>query len=93
MLKESGVIELTDRENAQDSKYAFLHNDDSDERLSRPFTYKNNLIEAIKDHPGSKGCVQIQNFSTVNSVTPNRFENFLNIAKNAGYTIYKVEKL
>lgn len=51
-----------------------------------------NVVEEIQKHPKSKSSLPIQEFSS-KSVTEQRFSEFVRLAKDAGYTIYKVMEL
>ena len=50
------------------------------------------LFNKIKNDPDMEENMTIQQFSS-ESVTSERFKAFIEIVKNTGYTIYKVEKL
>ncbi len=50
------------------------------------------MIKKIKADLNTKENMAIQPFSS-ESVTSERFEAFIKIARNTGYTIYKDEKL
>lgn len=80
---------LIEKENAQNEQYIFQHNNG---RFSEVITYRKHLINKIKADLNAQGNMAIQTFSS-ESVISERFEAFIRIAKNAGYTIYKVEKL
>ena len=80
---------LIENENAPNEQYIFQHNND---RFSEVITYRKHLINKIKADPNAKENRAIQTFSS-ESVTSERFEAFIRIARNAVYTIYKVEKL
>ena len=51
-----------------------------------------NVVEEIQKHPKSNNSLPIQEFSS-KSVTEQRFSEFVRLAKDAGYTIYKVMEL
>ena len=79
----------TELENAKNEKYVFQYDGGC---LSKVITYRSNLIKSIQAHSGSKNNESIKNFST-KSVTSERFETFIEIARNAGFTVYQVRKL
>lgn len=76
-------------ENSKNNQYVFRY---ADGNLSKVITYKKYLIEEIKDHPNAKNNFDIQSFSS-ESVTDNKFERFITIAKNAGFTVYEIKEL
>lgn len=78
-----------DKEYAKNEQYIFQHNNG---RFSVAITYRKHLINKIKADPNAKENMAIQTFSS-ESVTSEKFEAFIRIAKAAGYTIYKVVKL
>ena len=78
-----------EKENAKNEQYIFRYKSGC---FSEVITYRKYLIESIKSHPMAIKNEEVQNFSS-KSVTSERFEAFIRIARNAGYTIYKVEKL
>lgn len=80
---------LIEKENAKNEQYIFQHTNDC---FSEVITYRKHLINKIKADPHAQENIGIQSFSA-ESVTSERFEAFIRIARNAGYTIYKVEKL
>ena len=80
---------LTEKENAKNEQYIFQHNGGC---FSEVITYKKHLIKRIKADINSKENIEIQTFSSEN-VTGEKLEAFMRIAKDAGYTIYKVIKL
>ena len=70
-------------------QYIFKYQDCS---FSDVITYKNNLVDEIKFDQHSKNIEALQNFSS-KKVTDGKFKEFIQMAKDAGYHIYKVEKL
>lgn len=60
--------------------------------FSEVITYKKHLVNKIKSDLNAKENAAIQTFSSEN-VTGKKLEAFIRIAKDAGYTIYKVTKL
>lgn len=81
---------MTNNENAKNDMYAFSY---GDEGLRGIITYRKNLIEKIQNHNAENVVNEkIKSFPS-NSVTGDAFEKFVSIAKEAGYTICKVEKL
>lgn len=77
------------KENAKNEQYIFQYRHG---HFSEVITYRKHLINMIKDDPNAKGNTEIQSFSS-ESVTIEKFEAFIITANNAGYVIYKVEKL
>lgn len=77
------------KENAKNEQYIFQYRQG---HFSEVITYRKHLINMIKDDPNAKGNTEIQSFSS-ESVTIEKFEAFIRTANNAGYVIYKVEKL
>lgn len=78
----------TKDENAN-PKYIFRHKDGF---FSEVITYKTNLVQEIQKDENAKENAAIQTFRT-KSVTDAQLERFIRIAKEAGYTIYKVMEL
>lgn len=58
--------------------------------FSEVITYRKYLIKKIKADLNTKENMAIQTFST-ERITSDKLEAFIQIAKDAGYTIYKVE--
>ncbi len=79
----------TETENLKSNQYIFKYNN---EAFSQTITYMKNVVEEIHKHPKSKSSLPIQKFSS-ESVTEQRFSEFVRLAKDAGYTIYKVMEL
>lgn len=79
----------TETENLKSNQYIFKYNN---EAFSQTITYMKNVVEEIHKHPKSKSDLPIQKFSS-ESVTEQRFSEFVRLAKDAGYTIYKVMEL
>ena len=78
-----------EQENAKNAQYIYQYKCGC---LSEVITYKKYLINKIKDDLNPKSNTAIQAFSS-EGVTSGKFETFVQIASDAGYTIYKVEKL
>ncbi len=78
-----------ERENAKNAQYIYQYKGGC---FSEVITYKKHLINKIKCDSNTKGNGAIHAFLPEN-VTDKKFEAFVQIASNAGYTIYKVEKL
>lgn len=78
-----------EQENAKNEQYIFQYKGDY---FSEVITYRKHLINKIKTNSNAIENTAIQTFSS-ESVTNTRFESFVLIASDAGYTIYKVEKL
>lgn len=78
-----------EQENAKNEQYIFQYKGDY---CSEVITYRKHLINKIKTNSNAIENMAIQTFSS-ESVTNTRFESFVRIASDAGYTIYKVEKL
>lgn len=76
-------------ENSKNNQYVFKY---KDEPLSEVITYRKYVVKKIQEHEKSKSKSDIQTFSC-ESVSDERFSRFIRIAKDAGYTIYKVMKL
>lgn len=76
-------------ENSNNNLYIYRH---ADGNISEVITYRKYLIEEIKKHPSAKDNMEIQSFSP-ESVTNDKFEKFISIAKNARFTIYQVNEL
>ena len=79
----------TETENLKSNQYIFKYNN---EAFSQTITYMKNVVEEIHKHPKSKSSLPIQEFSS-KSETEQRFSEFDRLAKDAGYTIYKVMEL
>ena len=79
----------TENENANNSRYLIRHIETEDNDI---VTYKSNVIRNIKSMTSSDENLEIQNFSE-NSITDSKFERFVNLAKAAGYKIYKITEL
>lgn len=79
---------MVKNENSKNLQYVFQYKNDG---LSEVITYKVHLINSIKADPNARENAAIQSFPS-GSVTDQRFERFVQVAKDAGYTIYKVEK-
>lgn len=79
----------TETENLKSNQYIFKYNN---EAFSQTITYMKNVVEEIHKHPKSKSSLPIQEFSS-KSVTEQRFSEFVRLAKDTGYTIYKVMEL
>lgn len=79
----------TEQENAKNAQYIYQYKGGC---FSKVITYKKYLIRKIKDDLNAKSNTAIQAFSS-EGVTSGKFETFVQIASDAGYTIYKVEKL
>mgnify|MGYP006949501058 FL=1 len=79
---------MVKKENSKNLQYVFQYKNDG---LSEVITYKVHLINSIKADPNARKNAAIQSFPS-GSVTDQRFERFVQVAKDAGYTIYKVEK-
>ena len=80
---------MVEKENAKNEQYIFQYGDSC---FSDVITYRKHLINSIKGDLRAKNDVAIQAYPS-ESVTDKRFEAFIKIAKEAGYTIYKVVKL
>lgn len=80
---------MVEKENAKNEQYIFQYGDSC---FSDVITYRKHLINRIKGDLRAKNDVAIQAYPS-ESVTDKRFEAFIKIAKEAGYTIYKVVKL
>lgn len=80
---------MVERENAKNEQYVFQYGNNS---FSEVITYRKHLINSIKADPNAKDNTAIQSFSS-ESVTSTKLGTFIQIAKDAGYTIYKVEQL
>ena len=80
---------LIEKENAKNEQYIFQYHNGC---FSEVITYKKHLINKIKNDLNAKDSVEIQNFFSEN-VTDKKLEAFIKIAKDAGYTIYKVTRL
>lgn len=78
----------TDKEKSKQSQYIFVH----EEKSSKVITYKTNLVKELQEDKNAKDIKKIQDFDTKN-VTDYRFEDFIKIAKDAGYKIYSVREL
>lgn len=78
----------TDFEIANNNQYIFQYRGNT----SRVITYRSNLIKSIQAHTGSENNESIKSFST-KSVTWEKFERFVEIARSAGFTVYQVRKL
>lgn len=79
----------TEKENSKNEQYIFNY---ENECFSDVITYMNNLVNKIKEDSNAKENAEIQAFPS-EKVTGEKFEKFIKIAKAAGYTVYKVEKL
>lgn len=79
----------TETEGSKNNQYIFKYNN---EAFSQTITYMKNVVEEIQKHQKSKSDLLIQKFSS-ESVTEQRFSEFVRLAKDAGYTIYKVMEL
>lgn len=79
----------TENENANNSRYLIRHIETEGNDI---VTYKSNVIRNIKSMLSSNENLEIQNFSE-NSITDSKFEIFVNLAKEAGYKIYKITEL
>lgn len=78
-----------EKENAKNEQYIFQYKCGC---FGEVITYRKHLINKIKADPNAKENTTLQTFSS-ESVTSEKFEVFLRIAKDAGYNIYKVTKL
>ena len=78
-----------ERETVKNSQYIYKYKGNS---FSNVITYKKHLINKIKGDPNTKENKEVQKFSA-ESVTDEKFATFVRIASDAGYTIYKVERL
>lgn len=85
----------TENENARSHWYVFQY---ANERLSEIITYRNNLIQKVQTDVQTKGdipadvSVELQHCSN-QSVTDDKFERFVNLAKRANYRIFQVFQL
>lgn len=79
----------TKEENAPENQYIFRYKSGP---FSEVITYRKSLIEEMKKDANALENQAIQNFSS-SSVTSDRLEAFAEIARSAGYSIYKVQKL
>ncbi len=79
----------TDREDSLNNQYIFRFENDC---FSEVITYRKNLIEQIKKHSSVKENIEIQNFSS-KGITYAKFNRFVRLAKEVGFTIYKVRIL
>ncbi len=80
---------MVEKENAKNEQYIFQYGNSC---FSDVITYRKHLINRIKSDSKAKNDVVIQAYPS-ESVTDKKFETFIKIAKEAGYTIYKVVKL
>lgn len=80
---------LVEKENAKNGQYIFQYKSGC---FSEVITYRKHLINKIKADLNTQENMAIQTFSS-EGVTSGKFETFVQIASDAGYTIYKVEKL
>lgn len=79
---------LIEKENANNEQYIFQYGNSC---FSEIITYRKHLINKIKADLNAKENMAIQTFSS-ESVTCDKLRAFIQIAKDAGYSIYKVEK-
>lgn len=80
---------LIEKENAKNEHHIFRYKNGC---FSDLITYRKYLINKTKADPDAKENTAIQTFSS-ERITSEKLEAFIQIAKDAGYTIYKVEKL
>ena len=73
----------------KNNQYVFKY---KDEPLSEVITYRKYVVKKIQEHEKLKSNSDIQTFSC-ESVSDERFSRFIRLAKDAGYTIYKVMEL
>lgn len=78
-----------ERENAKNEQYIYRYKNGC---FSEVITYRKHLINKIKADLNTQENMGLQTFSS-ESVTREKLEAFIQVAKDAGYTIYKVEKL
>ena len=79
----------TRNENARNEQYIFKYKDNP---IKEVITYRKNVIQGIQRDVNAANISAIQEFSA-ESVTDARLEAFAEIAREAGYTIYKVEEI
>lgn len=79
----------TKKESSKNNKYAYNYENGN---LSKVITYRNNLIEEIKNDKNFKDEAEIQNFN-YSSVTENVFSNFVEISKKVDIRIYELIEL
>ena len=80
---------MIEKENAKNEQYIFRYKCGC---FSEIITYRKYLINKIKADPNAKENTEIQTFSS-ESVTSEKLEAFIQVAKNAGYNIYKIAQL
>lgn len=73
---------LIEHENAKNEQYIFQYKNGC---FSEVITYRKHLINKIKADLNTQENMAIQTFSS-ESVTSERFEAFIRIARNAGYS-------
>lgn len=78
----------TKDEKSKNNQYIFRHKNGSFDKV---ITYKTNLVQEIQKHEEAKGNAAIQNFSS-KSVTDEKFEKFVELAKEAEFEVYQVMK-
>ena len=82
---------LVEKENAKNEQYIFRYKSGC---FSEVITYRKHLIKKIKADLNTKeNNWRIKPFRSESRNQAKEFEAFIRIARNAGYTIYKVEKL
>ncbi len=69
-------------------KYIFKF---KNEPFSNVIAYMSNTVKAIKENEHSIGKEEIQAFRS-NGITHEKFIEFVRVAENYGYLIYRVEK-
>lgn len=80
---------LTENEKASNNLYLIWN---EKKNIKEIVTYRSNVIKEIQRYTDSNKNLEINRFPS-KSVTDEKFERFVQNAKDAGYTIYKVVKL
>lgn len=80
---------ITENENSPNNLYLIWN---EERNIKKIVTYKCNVIKEIQKCAHLSKSIEMKDFSSA-SVTDERFEEFINVAKKAGYSIYKIIRL
>lgn len=80
---------LTENENSPNNLYLIWN---EERNIKKIVTYRCNVIKEIQKVTASNESDEVNSFSSA-SVTDERFEEFINLARNVGYSIYKIIRL
>ncbi|MGN0530766.1 MAG: hypothetical protein ACI4IH_06735 [Eubacterium sp.] len=80
---------LTENENSPNNLYLIWN---EERNIKKIVTYKCNIIKEVQNCTQLSERIDMNDFSST-SVTDEKFEEFIKVARKAGYRIYKIIRL